>query len=112
VKHKQELAAMKQELQKLQQESKMGQKSKDVTTKDLEAAKKKLQDVEAKLKLAVSDKQAALQVCGMIHFLGYAALACQLVSSCAFAQCCPRACMHSCDAAFTCWIVTEMHWCC
>lgn len=53
---------MKQELQKLQQESKMGQKSKDVTTKDLEATKKKLQDVEAKLKVAVSDKQAALQV--------------------------------------------------
>jgi hypothetical protein len=105
VKHKQELAAMKQELQKLQQESKMGQKSKDVTTKDLEAAKKKLQDVEAKLKLAVSDKQAALQVCaGMI----------QVVGSCAFAQFCfPRTCMHSCaDAAFTCWIVTDMHRCC
>jgi hypothetical protein len=62
VKHKQELAGMKQELQKLQQESKMGQKGKDLTAKDLEAAKKKLQDVEAKLKLAVSDKQAALQV--------------------------------------------------
>lgn len=54
---------MKQELQKLQQESKMGQKGKDLTSKDLEATKKKLQDVEAKLKLAVSDKQAALQVC-------------------------------------------------
>jgi hypothetical protein len=54
---------MKQELQKLQQESKMGQKGKDLTAKDLEATKKKLQDVEAKLKLAMSDKQAALQVC-------------------------------------------------
>jgi hypothetical protein len=57
---------MKQELQKLQQESKMGQKGKDLTAKDLEAAKKKLQDLEAKLKVALSDKQAALQVraCG------------------------------------------------
>lgn len=53
---------MKQELQKLQQESKMGQKSKDVASKDLETTRKKLQDVEAKLKVAVSDKQAALQV--------------------------------------------------
>lgn len=53
---------MKQELQKLQQESRMGQKGKDVAAKDLEAARKKLQDVEAKLKVAVSDKQAALQV--------------------------------------------------
>lgn len=53
---------MKQELQKLQQESKAGNKGKEVASKDLEATKKKLQDVEAKLKVAMSDKQAALQV--------------------------------------------------
>lgn len=53
---------MKQELQKLQQESKVGQKSKDVASKELEATKKKLLDIEAKLKVALSDKQAALQV--------------------------------------------------
>jgi hypothetical protein len=62
VKHKQEVASLKQELAKLQQESKMGSKSKDLTAKDLEAARKKLAEVEAKLKVAVSDKQAAVQV--------------------------------------------------
>lgn len=62
MKHKQELAAIKQELTKLQHESRSGQKGKDVAAKELEATKKKLQDVEAKLKVAVTDKQAALQV--------------------------------------------------
>lgn len=37
-------------------------KSKDVAAKELETTRKKLQDVEAKLKVAVTDKQAALQV--------------------------------------------------
>lgn len=74
---------MKQELQKLQQESKMGQKGKDLTAKDLEAAKKKLQDVEAKLKVALSDKQAALQV--RSHT---AARACRCSLSTSHAACC------------------------
>jgi tetrahydromethanopterin S-methyltransferase subunit G len=33
-----------------------------IAPQDLEAVKKKLSDVEAKLKVAVADKQAALQV--------------------------------------------------
>lgn len=103
---------MKQELQKLQQESKMGQKSKDVTAKDLEATKKKLQDVEAKLKVAVSDKQAALQVRSPQALrLVMVAAACStapLAGVCTLSPCGARVCVGVCaNAALISWAVAK-----
>lgn len=68
----------------------MGQKGKDLTTKDLDATKKKLQDVEAKLKMALSDKQAALQA--RAHT---ASRACRCLPSTSHAPCCTQP--HSAD---------------
>ncbi|GAX77261.1 hypothetical protein CEUSTIGMA_g4707.t1 [Chlamydomonas eustigma] len=60
LKFKQETAALKSDLQKLQLESKTGNKGVELATKEIDALKKRLTDTETKLKVAVSDKQAAV----------------------------------------------------
>ena len=65
--HKQEVSSLKAELQKFQLESKTKGKGEEMAGKEVEALKRKVVDLDAKLKLAVTEKQAAVAEKGNIE---------------------------------------------